>query len=146
MQPTTTSQSTNNSLARARQTQLLLNGDAELLSHSRTICDDINNQKSRLMSNFKRAPVHTGAPRSNVLASLKATQMIDVKPVLPAEIISTILDFLPIPDLMNFGRTSKRMLEMVYEDSRWVQRLQIMGVWNEGEARKRFEEALRMKR
>ncbi|KAH8773353.1 exocyst complex component Sec10-domain-containing protein [Hyaloscypha sp. PMI_1271] len=98
------------------------------------------------MSNFKRAPVQTGAPRSKVLASLKATQMIDIKPVLPAEIISTILDFLPIPDLMSFGRTSKRMLEMVYEDSRWVQRLKIMGVWNEGEARKRFEEALKMKR
>ena len=47
---------------------------------------------------------------------------------------------------MNFARTSKRMLEMVYEDSRWVQRLNVMGVWNEGEARKRFEEALRKKR
>lgn len=35
---------------------------------------------------------------------------------------------------------------MVYEDSRWVQRLKVMGVWNDGEARKRFEEALMMKR
>ncbi|KUJ15564.1 uncharacterized protein LY89DRAFT_588069 [Mollisia scopiformis] len=72
--------------------------------------------------------------------------MIDSKPVLPAEIISTILDYLPIPDLMSFARTSKRMLEMVYEDSRWVQRLQVMGVWNEGEARKRFEDAMKRKR
>jgi recyclin-1 len=72
--------------------------------------------------------------------------MIDSKPVLPAEIISTILYYLPIPDLMNFARTSKRMQEMVYEDSRWVQMLKVMGVWNEGEARKRFEEALKMKR
>jgi recyclin-1 len=98
------------------------------------------------MSNFKRAPVHAGGMRSNVLSSLKAAQIIESKPVLPAEIISTILDFLPISDLMNFARTSKRMLEMVYEDSRWVQRLKVMGVWNEGEARKRFEDALKMKR
>jgi len=33
------------------------------------------------------------------------------------------------------------MREMVYDDTRWVQRLQIMGCWNEAEARKRFEEA-----
>ncbi|KAG4425954.1 hypothetical protein IFR04_000898 [Cadophora malorum] len=99
------------------------------------------------MSNFKRAPVHAGAPgRSSILSSLKAAEMVGSKPVLPAEIISTILDYLPIPDLMSFARTSKRMLEMVYEDSRWVQRLQVMGVWNEGEARKRFEEALKRKR
>jgi recyclin-1 len=100
------------------------------------------------MSNFKRAPV-TGGPgkgKNSILASLKATQMIDSKPVLPAEIISTILDYLPIPDLMSFARTSKRMLEMVYEDSRWVQRLNVMGVWNEGEARKRFEDAFKRKR
>ncbi|KAE8442439.1 hypothetical protein EG329_003340 [Mollisiaceae sp. DMI_Dod_QoI] len=99
------------------------------------------------MSNFKRAPVPVGGvARNNILSSLKATEMVDVKPVLPAEIISTILDFLPIPDLMSFARTSKRMLEMVYEDSRWVQRLQVMGVWNEGEARKRFEDAMKRKR
>lgn len=38
------------------------------------------------------------------------------------------------------------MQEMVYDDSRWVQRLKVMGVWNDGEARKRFEEALKAKR
>jgi recyclin-1 len=99
------------------------------------------------MSTFKRAPVHAGAAgRTSILSSLKATTMIESKPVLPAEIISTILDFLPIPDLMNFARTSKRMLEMVYEDSRWVTRLKAMDVWNESEARKRFEDAVRKKR
>ncbi len=35
------------------------------------------------------------------------------------------------------------MREMVYDDTRWVQRLQIMGCWNESEARKRLEEARR---
>lgn len=33
------------------------------------------------------------------------------------------------------------MREMVYDDTRWVQRLQLMGCWNEGEARKRAEAA-----
>jgi recyclin-1 len=97
------------------------------------------------MSNFKRAPV-AGGGRASILSTLKATQMIETKPVLPAEIISTILDFLPIPDLMSFARTSKRMLEMAYEDSRWVTRLKAMDVWNESEARKRFEDAVRKKR
>ncbi|KAI9046545.1 hypothetical protein LZ554_009291 [Drepanopeziza brunnea f. sp. 'monogermtubi'] len=100
------------------------------------------------MSNFKRAPAQAGglARTSSILSSLKATKMTESKAVLPAEIISAILDYLPILDLMSFARTSKRMLEMVYEDSRWVQRLSVMGVWNEGEARKRFEEALKKRR
>jgi recyclin-1 len=46
---------------------------------------------------------------------------------------------------MRFGRTSKRIQEMVYDDTRWVQRLRSMGCWNEGEARVRFEEAMRKK-
>ena len=59
------------------------------------------------------------------------------------EIISTILDYLPVPDLLRFARVSKRMREMVYDDTRWVQRLQLMGCWNEKEARKRAENARR---
>jgi len=35
------------------------------------------------------------------------------------------------------------MREMVYDDTRWVQRLQLMGCWNESEARKRAENARR---
>ena len=37
------------------------------------------------------------------------------------------------------------MKEMVYDDTRWVQMLHSMGCWNETEARKRFEEAMRRK-
>lgn len=59
------------------------------------------------------------------------------------EILSTILDFLPVPDLIRFARVSKRMKEMVYDDTRWVQRLQLMGCWDEGAARKRAEAARR---
>jgi recyclin-1 len=97
------------------------------------------------MSNFKRAPQAT-PHHGSLLSTLKSATMIESKPVLPAEIISTILDYLPIPELLSFARTSKRMLEMVYEDSRWVQRLHAMGLWNEGEARKRFEEGMKRKR
>jgi recyclin-1 len=46
---------------------------------------------------------------------------------------------------MRFARASKRMQEMVYDDTRWVQRLQCMDCWNEAEARKRFEDAMRRK-
>lgn len=98
---------------------------------------------------------------------LHSVQMVDSKAVLPAgmccflyvfwinfhrtqsnnpiEIISTILDFLPVSDLFSFAGTSRRMREMVYDDTRWVQRLRSMGVWNEGEARRRFEEGLKRK-
>ena len=61
------------------------------------------------------------------------------------ELINTILDYLPIPDMFRFARTSKRMLEMVYDDTRWIQRLKSMDCWNDVEARKRFEEIMRKK-
>lgn len=56
------------------------------------------------------------------------------------EILSTILDFLPIPELLRFARVSRRMREMVYDDTRWVQRLQLTGSWDEREARRKVEE------
>ncbi|KFZ18688.1 hypothetical protein V502_03991 [Pseudogymnoascus sp. VKM F-4520 (FW-2644)] len=88
----------------------------------------------------------TGAPqRGAVMASLKSAQMVQNRAALPAEILATVLDYLPIPDLMRCARTSKRMKEMVYDDTRWVQRLQSMGCWNESEARARFEEVMRKK-
>ncbi|CAD0092666.1 unnamed protein product [Aureobasidium mustum] len=78
---------------------------------------------------------------SNVFASLKATQILTLKPVLPAELIATILDYLPVSDLITCARVSKRLQEMVYDDTRWVARLRDMGVWNETEARQRYEES-----
>lgn len=68
------------------------------------------------------------------------------KPILPAEIFAAILEYLPISDLLRFARVSRRMQEMVYDDTRWVYRLRLMGVWNETEARKRFEEAMKRRR
>lgn len=55
------------------------------------------------------------------------------------EILSLILDYLTVQDLIHFAQVSKRMKEMVYDDTRWVQRLHLMGCWNEAEARKRTE-------
>jgi recyclin-1 len=37
------------------------------------------------------------------------------------------------------------MQEMVYDDTRWIQRLKSMGCWNDVEAKKRFEETMRRK-
>jgi len=85
--------------------------------------------------------------RDNVFASLRATQMAgaDTKALLPAELIATILDYLPVSDLMRFARVSRRLQEMVYDDSRWIQKLKQMGAWNEAEARQRVEEAMKRK-
>jgi recyclin-1 len=47
---------------------------------------------------------------------------------------------------MRVARTSRKMREMVYDDTRWVIRLRSMGVWDEAEAKKRFEDAVRRRR
>lgn len=57
------------------------------------------------------------------------------------ELISVILDYLPISDLVHFALTSRRGREMVYDDTRWVQRLKSLGCWSDVEARQRVEEA-----
>lgn len=56
-----------------------------------------------------------------------------------------ILEYLPVQELLRFARVSRRMQEMVYDDSRWVTRLKSMGCWNEIEARQRVEEAMKRK-
>ncbi|KAH7033294.1 exocyst complex component Sec10-domain-containing protein [Microdochium trichocladiopsis] len=101
------------------------------------------------MSNFKRQmPPGPTVPGGGlgILSKLQATSMIDSRASLPAEIIASILDYLPIPDLLRFARTSRRMCEMVYDDTRWVARLKSMGLWNEAEARQRLEDAMRRRR
>ncbi|KAI8658349.1 F-box domain-containing protein [Fusarium keratoplasticum] len=89
----------------------------------------------------------TGAAnRGSILSTLKATEMLDSKANLPAEILATILDYLPVADQMRCARASHRLREMVYDDTRWVSRLKSMGCWDEIEARKRFEDAVRRRR
>ncbi|KAL8890242.1 MAG: hypothetical protein Q9215_002581 [Flavoplaca cf. flavocitrina] len=95
------------------------------------------------MSNFKKVTVTGGPPRQDVLAPLRMTQIVGSKPVLPAEILSTILDYVTVSDLIHFAQVSRRMKEMVYDDTRWILRLRLMGCWNEAEARKRAEASWR---
>ncbi|KAI1818062.1 exocyst complex component Sec10-like protein [Poronia punctata] len=98
------------------------------------------------MATYKRTPQPAALPKTSILNTLRATSMLESKTALPAEVIVSILDYLPIPDLMRFARTSSRMREMVYDDTRWVARLKSMGVWSDAEAKRRFEEAMRRKR
>ncbi|PGH34357.1 recyclin-1 [[Emmonsia] crescens] len=93
------------------------------------------------MSGFAKAQVSGGRPRNDILASLKMAQLEISKPALPAEILSSILDYLPPADLIRVARASKLLREMVYEDSRWVQRLKRMGCWDDLEARKLVEQS-----
>ncbi|KAL8315435.1 hypothetical protein RB597_007321 [Gaeumannomyces tritici] len=93
------------------------------------------------MSQFRRAP-----QGNSILGTLQATDMWDTKTTLPAEILVSVLDYLPVPDLMRFARVSRRMHEMVYDDTRWVARLKSLGVWDEAEARRRFDEAVKRRR
>ncbi|KAI0541001.1 exocyst complex component Sec10-like protein [Xylaria digitata] len=97
------------------------------------------------MATYKRTQPST-LPKTSILSALRATSMLDSKTALPAEVIFSILDYLPVSDLMRFARTSSRMREMVYDDTRWVARLKSMGLWNDLEAKKRFEDAMKRKR
>ncbi|EME39402.1 hypothetical protein DOTSEDRAFT_75180 [Dothistroma septosporum NZE10] len=100
------------------------------------------------LENLKKVQINgTAAVRSsdNVFASLRNTQMVASKPLLPAELIATILDYLPVSDLVRFARVSRRLQEMVYDDTRWIQKLKQMSAWNEAEARQRVEDAMKRK-
>ncbi|KAL5628649.1 hypothetical protein BROUX41_002040 [Berkeleyomyces rouxiae] len=80
------------------------------------------------------------------LNAMKNIDMTDLRPILPAEITEKILGYLDIPDLMRCACASRRMRQMVYEDSQWVARLNSMGCWNETEARRRFEQDIQRQR
>ncbi|EPS29576.1 hypothetical protein PDE_04526 [Penicillium oxalicum 114-2] len=58
---------------------------------------------------------------------------------LPAEIMTSILDYLDPVDLIRAARSSKLLHEMAYDDTRWVQLLKRIGCWNEADARKHIE-------
>ncbi|KAK3718819.1 F-box protein: endocytic membrane traffic, recycling ReCYcling 1 [Vermiconidia calcicola] len=100
-------------------------------------------RNSRNLSQVRQAQLNGVRSNDKVLASLRATQVVASKPVLPAELIATILDHVPVPDLLRFARVSRRLQEMVYDDTRWIQKLRAMAVWNEAEARQRVEEAMK---
>ncbi|KAI9931450.1 F-box protein: endocytic membrane traffic, recycling ReCYcling 1 [Aspergillus wentii] len=60
---------------------------------------------------------------------------------LPAEIMSSIIDYLSPVDLIRAARSSRLLREMAYDDTRWVHKLKRMGCWDELEARKHVEQA-----
>ncbi|PLB41563.1 exocyst complex component Sec10 family protein [Aspergillus candidus] len=94
------------------------------------------------MSKARNGPRTGGKPRRDVLASLKMASMEEVsRASLPAEIISLVLEYLSPADLIRVARSSKLLHEMAYDDTRWVQRLKLMGCWDEIQARKHVEES-----
>ncbi|KAF4555283.1 Exocyst complex component Sec10-like protein 2 [Elsinoe fawcettii] len=107
------------------------------------------NPKSRLpnqrASIFDDEVKKQNVKRHSVLSSLKITSIVAQKPALPAELISVIIDYLPPADQIRCAQVSRKLKEMVYDDSRWIQKLQTIGVWNEDEARQRYDEAMRRK-
>lgn len=67
------------------------------------------------------------------------------KPKLPVEILSQIVDYLDAADMISMAMVSRRMLEMVYDNERWVKRLRRMGVWEEAQARQNETQQIRRK-
>ncbi|KAK5681584.1 F-box protein: endocytic membrane traffic, recycling ReCYcling 1 [Elasticomyces elasticus] len=98
----------------------------------------VSTRNSRTMSPAIRKPQLPSALRDVTISGT-------TKPFLPAELLAVILDYLPVPELVRFARVSRRLQEMVYDDTRWVQKLRLVSAWDEVEARRRFEEALRRK-
>ena len=91
--------------------------------------------------NGKSKPPAT--PRKDPLASLRLASMLDLKPTLPLELIAQIVDFLEIPDMFRLARVSRKVCEIVYDQSRWVGRLRRLGVWDEEAARRLEEQSVR---
>ena len=89
---------------------------------------------SRMSSQGSRVPSQRQPPAYR--AALHAVAIISSKPALPAELLAHVLDFLPVPALLRAARVSRRMRDMVYEDSRWVAKLRAMGAWDEAEAQR----------
>ncbi|QIX00262.1 hypothetical protein AMS68_005779 [Peltaster fructicola] len=104
-------------------------------------------RNSRNIAEIRRAQIH-GAPArqgEKVFASLRATQIVTSKPVLPAELIAAIIEYVPVPDLMRCARVSRQLKEIVYDDSRWIGKLIAMRAWKENEAKQYLENAMKKK-
>ena len=72
--------------------------------------------------------------------------MLTAREICSTDIIARVLDHLPIETLMTCARTCRRVRDMVYDDGIWVHKLRAMGVWNEQEARRRYDEAMAARR
>lgn len=83
----------------------------------------------------RRTKTPAGPPRRDPLAALRLSDMTISKPKLPVEILSQIVDYLNAADTISMAMVSRRMLDMVYDNDRWVKKLKRMGVWDEAQAR-----------
>ncbi|KAJ6028771.1 hypothetical protein N7540_004347 [Penicillium herquei] len=93
------------------------------------------------MPNGKKGTV-PAKPRRDVLASLRMASLEEIsRASLPAEIVSSILDYLGPVDLIRAARSCKLLHEMAYDDTRWVSLLKRIGCWDESNARKHSEKA-----
>lgn len=111
----------------------------------RSTPQSVRNRGDSNSSQFRHSQSYIRRSNDTALASLRATQVVLSKPVLPAELIALVLDYLPVPDLVRSARVSRKLKEMVYDDTRWTQKLKAIGVWNESEARQRVEIAMKRK-
>ncbi|KAJ5104174.1 hypothetical protein N7532_004703 [Penicillium argentinense] len=92
------------------------------------------------MPNGKKGSVPAQRPRRDVLASLRMASMEEIaRGSLPAEIMSSIVDYLDPVELIQAARSCRLLHEMAYDDTRWVQKLKRIGCWDETDARKHVE-------
>lgn len=68
------------------------------------------------------------------------------KMFLPIELLEQIVDYMSVQTQLRFARTSHAMRDMIYDDTRWVTKLKVMGSWNEEEARRAVEEEITLRR
>ncbi|KAJ5385895.1 hypothetical protein N7509_008436 [Penicillium cosmopolitanum] len=90
--------------------------------------------------NGKKGSAPARPPRRDVLASLRMASMEDIsRGSLPAEIMSSIIEYLDPVELIQAARSCRLLHEMAYDDTRWVQKLKRIGCWDETDARKHAE-------
>ncbi|CAI7579103.1 unnamed protein product [Penicillium manginii] len=90
--------------------------------------------------NGKKGLAPARPPRRDVLASLRMASMEDIsRGSLPAEIMSSIIEYLDPVELIQAARSCRLLHEMAYDDTRWVQKLKRIGCWDETDARKHAE-------
>lgn len=68
------------------------------------------------------------AARRDVLSSLRSTTVVLAKPVLPTSIISRVLDNADARTLIRCAKVSRRLRDTVYNETRWIRRLEAMGI------------------
>jgi recyclin-1 len=97
-------------------------------------------------SNSTSSRGRIGPLSMQVLIPTKSVPPPPPKTVLPVELLERIVEYMPVQTQLRFARTSRPMRDMVYDDARWVAKLQAMGVWDEDDARRAAEEEMALRR